>query len=152
MVKAITGLGGTWWELDPGDVRAAALRCGGSVRDALRLLGSDGLKLMGEIDQLLARLPGVDWKKVQQLAESVNKRDGAADFEAAQAAIYDWIDARVRARAEQGGAAGSQLAPYAEVWEKFARTAREIDTYNLDRRALILSLFTDLAAATRQAA
>ena len=100
-------------------------------------------------DELLARLPDVNWKKVQQLAESINKRDATADFEAAQAAIYDWIDARVRSRAEPGTTASAKLAPYAEVWEKFARSAREIEIYNLDRRPLILSIFTDLAAATR---
>ncbi len=152
VAKAVAGLGGEWWEMDPGEIRAAAGRSGGSVRDALRLLGSDGLKLMGQIDQLLEGLPNVDWKKVLQLAENVSKRDATADYEAAQAAIYDWIGARVRVSAEQGGMRGSQLAPYAEVWEKFARSAHETDTYNLDRRALILSLFTDLAAAARRAA
>ena len=116
------------------------------------MLGGDGLKLMGQIDQLLARLPEIDWKKVQQLADTVTKREATADYEAAQAAIYDWIDARVRLLAGQNAGNSSQLAPYAEVWEKFARSARETDTFNLDRRALILSLFSDLAEASRRAA
>ena len=152
VAKAVAGLGGEWSEMSPGDIATAAARSGGSVRDALRLLGSDGLNLIAQIDKLLEGLPDVDWKKVQQLAESLQKRDATADFEAAQAAICDWIDARVRGIAVQSGVSASQLAPYAEVWEKFARSARETDTYNLDRRALILSIFTDLAAAARRAA
>jgi DNA polymerase-3 subunit delta' len=39
-----------------------------------------------------------------------------------------------------------------EVCEKVARSAREIDTYNLDRRPLVLSLFDDLADAVRRTA
>lgn len=152
VASAISNLGEPWQAMGSEEIGSAAARSGGSVRDGLRLLGNDGLKLMAQIDQLLERLPEIDWRKVQQLAESLNKRDAIADFEAAQATIYDWLDARVRKLSSQAGTGGSQLAPYAEVWEKFARSARETDTYNLDRRALILSLFTDLAAAVRLAA
>ncbi len=150
--KAIRGLGGEWWELEDDEVRAAATRSSGSVRDALRLLGGDSLKLMERIDTLLQGLPEVDWKKVSQLAESVTKREATADFEAAVAAIFDWIDGQIRTGAGPGGKGPSQLADYAEVWEKFARSVRETETYNLDRRALILTFFTDLATAVRRAA
>jgi DNA polymerase-3 subunit delta' len=150
--KAIRGLGGEWWEMEDGEVRSAAARGNGSVRDALRLLGGDSLKLMERIESLLQGLPEVDWKKVSQLSESVSKREATADFEAVVAAVFDWIDSRIRTGAGQGTKEPSQLAPYAEVWEKFARSVRETETYNLDRRALILSLFTDLATAVRRAA
>jgi DNA polymerase-3 subunit delta' len=39
-----------------------------------------------------------------------------------------------------------------EVCDKIARTAREIDVFNLDRRPFILTLFDDLAEAVRRAA
>ena len=58
------------------------------------------------------------------------------------------VDGAVRAGAEAGPA---RLAPYAEVWEKIAASAREVEAYNLDRRPLIMSIFADLAAATRTA-
>lgn len=152
VIRAIGGLGEPWGELEESELRAAAARSGGSVRDALRMLSGDGLRLMGQVDALLAQLPEVDWKKVSQLAESVAKRDSTADYEAAIAAICDWVDARVREKALRAGHASAHLAPYAEVWEKFARSARETDIYNLDRRALILTIFSDLAAAARRAA
>ncbi len=62
------------------------------------------------------------------------------------AAVFDWLQSRVRA----GGQGGPRrLAPYAEVWEKVAASARETEALNLDRRPLILSIFSDLAGAVR---
>jgi DNA polymerase-3 subunit delta' len=64
------------------------------------------------------------------------------------AAIETWLDTKVRcgARTFQGDCA-RRLAPYALVWEKLAEVAREIETFNLDKRPFVLSLFADLAAA-----
>lgn len=146
--KAIVNLPGEWRRLEPGSVRAAAHRSGGSVRDALRLLASGGLEFMAEIDALLEGLPDVDWKRAQRLAQSLRNSEATSDFEAVVAALYDWMNRRMRAIAVEAGGDSAQLAPYAEVWEKFARSVRETETYNLDRRALILSIFTDLATAT----
>lgn len=42
-----------------------------------------------------------------------------------------------------------RLARFAEVWEKVATEARETAALNLDRRPLVLSIFSDLAAAAR---
>jgi DNA polymerase-3 subunit delta' len=39
-----------------------------------------------------------------------------------------------------------------EVCEKIARSAREIDVFNLDRRPFVLTLFDDLADAVRRTA
>ena len=149
---AVAGLGEPWGSAGQADIATAASRSGGSVRDALRLLAGDSLKLMTSIEQLLERLPDVDWRKVQSLADSVSKRENTADFEAVIAAIQDWMSNRVRDAAGQGERPAAKLAPYAQVWEKFARTVRETDIYNLDRRPLILNIFADLASATRQAA
>ena len=40
-----------------------------------------------------------------------------------------------------------RLAALVEVCEKFARSAREAASYNLDRRPVVLSLFADLSRA-----
>ena len=49
----------------------------------------------------------------------------------------------------RAGEGARRLAPLAEVWDKIARQVRESDSYNLDRRALVLTLFTDLSDALR---
>jgi DNA polymerase-3 subunit delta' len=60
--------------------------------------------------------------------------------------VIDWIDDTLQAEAGQGAA---RLAPLAQVWEKIGEAARETEALNLDKRALILSLFAELAAAAR---
>jgi DNA polymerase III subunit delta' len=61
-------------------------------------------------------------------------------------AIIDWIDETLHAKAGQGA---GRLAPLAQVWEKVGEAARETEVLNLDKRALILFLFAELAAAAR---
>jgi len=59
------------------------------------------------------------------------------------------VSRRLQERATLGAA---RLAPLVEVCDKVARSAQEVDTYNLDRRPLVLSLFDDLADAVRRTA
>jgi len=42
-----------------------------------------------------------------------------------------------------------RLARLAEVWEKIARAARDTADYNLERKPLVFSVFSQLAEATR---
>ena len=147
-VRAMRQAGADWSEKPEADLRAAAARSRGSVRDAMRLLDGSGLALARRIDALLARLPDVDWSGVHELADALTGREATEDFESTISAIFDWIGETVRTDAPIGAA---RLAPYAEVWEKIAASARETEAFNLDRRPLILSIFADLAAATRAA-
>ncbi len=148
VVKALKRAGDPWNAMKSGDLQAAAQRGQGSVREAMRLLDGPGLALALKLDGLFNRLPEVDWLAVHDLADALAGREGQEAFETLLTAVFDWIDATVRASAEIGAA---RLAPYAEVWEKIAASARETEAFNLDRRPLILSIFADLAAATRAA-
>jgi DNA polymerase III subunit delta' len=42
-----------------------------------------------------------------------------------------------------------QNARLAEVWERVNRSARDVDTYNLERKPLVFSVFGALAQAAR---
>ncbi|MBV9245059.1 MAG: DNA polymerase III subunit delta' [Methylobacteriaceae bacterium] len=141
-VKA-TGAGG---EASPDAVRGAAVRAGGSVRAALQLLDGEAMQFKERIAAMLTRLPEIEWKEVHRLAEAVAQRDAANEYSAVMTSIMDWLDDTVRNRAGQGA---RRLAPYAEVWEKLDAATREVEALNLDKRPLILSLFADLATATR---
>ena len=145
--RAVSALGEPWSEFG-GEIATAAQRSGGSVRQALRLLDSERLELAGDLDKLLTRLPDVDWQGVHRLGDRIANSAAVDDFEATVTSVFDWISKRVRADAGQGAA---RLAPYAEVWEKVAEAVREAEALNLDKRPLILSIFADLAAATRAA-
>ncbi|MDB5594095.1 MAG: polymerase subunit delta [Hyphomicrobiales bacterium] len=148
VVRAMKQAGEPWSRATVDDLTAAAERGQGSVREAMRLLDGKGLALARRLEALLARLPDVDWVEVHDLADILVGRDGQEDFETTLTTVFDWIDATVR-RASAGSPAS--LAPYAEVWEKIAASARETEAYNLDRRPLILSIFAGLAAAARAA-
>ena len=147
-IRAMKQAGEPWSRTTEDDLRAAAERSHGSVRAAMRLLDGSGLSLARTLDGLLGHLPDVDWLAVHDLADTLTGREATEDFETMITAVFDWIDATVRASA---GAGVARLAPFAEVWEKIAASARDVETYNLDRRPLIMSIFADLAAATRTA-
>ena len=139
-------LGPPWSDASDTELAAALARAKGSVHDALRLLGHRGVEIDALVGRLLERMPEVDWREVHKLADQAAGRDGEQAFETAMTAIKDWLASTVR-----NGARTSprRLAPYAEVWEKVAVDARETDALNLDKRPLILSIFSDLAAAVR---
>ena len=144
--QVVGGLGSPWSDMDSATVAAAAAQAQGSVQDALRLLAHRGVELGAAVGRLLDRLPAVDWREVHKLADAVAGRDGESAYETALTAIFDWLAATVRGAAQSPP---RRLAPYAEVWEKVAQSARETDALNLDKRPLILSIFSDLAAAVR---
>lgn len=146
---AIDGLGPPWAATSP-DVLDHALELGeGSVRRTLEMLDEDKIAFVGRIRGALDGLPRTDIKAVLGLAEALGRRDSGEDFDLALAVVQRWVSRRLHDRAASGAA---RLAPLVEVCEKVARSAREIDTYNLDRRPLVLSLFDDLADAVRRTA
>ncbi len=128
------------------DLRRAADLAEGSVRRAAILLGSDSLGLRDTLSGLLDRLPDIDHAAVHALAEKMTGREGAPSFEFFCAFIQDWLHERMRRGTSTGEA---RLARWAELWDKNARAFRDVETYNLDRRPLVLAIFTDLAAAIR---
>ncbi len=146
----IATLGPPWSTQPAADIAAAAGQAKGSVHDALRLLGHRGVELDAIVGRLLERLPSIEWREVHKLADQVAGRDGEAAWATVTTTIYDWLSDVVRAGATKPRhLPARRLAPYAEVWEKVAARARETEALNLDKRPLILTIFSDLAAAVR---
>ncbi len=150
IVAVLRTLGSPWIDHSAEELAQAASHAQGSVHDALRLLGSRGIELDALVHRLLDRLPAVDWREVHRLADQVGGRDGEVGFGIAMAAIYDWLGRAVAVRAGRGSRPGA-VVPLAEAWEKVAAGARETEALNLDKRPLILGVFSDLATAVRLA-
>src|SRR3954454_21142246 len=137
-------------DVDPNDpaLREAAEASEGSVARALTLLGGDALKLQQRTAALLARLPQVDPRELHTLGDSLGTSDRVA-----LAAFIDGIDRWIAERLHADEANANQnlprLARLAEVWEKIVRAARDTETYNLERKPLVFSVFGWLADATR---
>jgi DNA polymerase-3 subunit delta' len=146
IVAAIDALGGSWTAAGPKACQTAAERAKGSVPAALRLLAGRGLEQEAQIRGLLDALPSVDWRSVHSLADRLAGREAGEEYDQMLTAIVDWIDETLHAKAGEGA---SRLAPLAQVWEKVGEAARETEVLNLDKRALILFLFAELAAAAR---
>lgn len=133
--------------VDPAAARRAAGVADGSVRTAFRRLDERTLNIIDSVVALLDALPALRRSEIHTMAEAIARREGAADFEAVMETIEDWLVRESRGRAGEGPA---RLAPLAEVWEKIARASRDADSLNLDRRALVLTVFADLAEAVRR--
>lgn len=146
---AIASLGAPWADM-PADVVDQALRLGeGSVRRTLELLDADKVAFIGQVTSLLDRLPRAETRQVLSLAEALARKDADESYDLMLETVQRWVTAQLHAKASLGP---QRLAPLVEVCEKIARSAREIDVFNLDRRPFILMLFDDLADAVRRAA
>ncbi len=133
-------------DIDDPSLREAAGASEGSVARALMLIGGDALGLHQRTAALLATLPHVDPKALHALGDALGSNDRTAI-----AAFVDTIDRWMseRLRVADANANLPRLARLAEVWEKINRAARDTESYNLERKPLVFSVFGLLADATR---
>jgi DNA polymerase-3 subunit delta' len=130
---------------DDATLREAADASDGSVARALALMGGGALKLHQRTTTLLDSLPQVDPRELHALGDAFGGSDRAA-----LGAFVDSVDRWIGARLGDANADLPRLARLAEVWEKINNAARETETYNLERKPLVFSVFGLLAEATRQ--
>jgi DNA polymerase-3 subunit delta' len=145
--RAVAGLGSPWSEVAASERDAAARAANGSVREALKRVDPERGELERLIEAALAELPQADGRAVHKLADAVAARGADDAFEDFTLALYDWL----AGRAEAGGGEGAaRLAPLTELWDKARAATRDAETYNLDKRLHVLSLFAELSAAARR--
>ena len=134
-VAAATGRGA-----DDADVKQAASAADGSVARALGLLDGPALALRQRVLDLFAQLPDPDPRALHALGGSEPQT-----LHAFMDMVNGWLSAQL------GGDAGKvrHMARTAEVWEKVNRAAREVETYNLERKPLVFAVFGLLAEAAR---
>jgi DNA polymerase-3 subunit delta' len=131
---------------DPGDpkVTSAATVAGGSVGRAVTLLDDDALELRKRVFGLLDRLPAIDARALHAVGDRIYGTDPRT-LAAFVEAVNEWLTARL--------AFGPQdlvnLNRIARIWERFNAAARDIDTYNLDRKPLVFNVFGWLAEGWR---
>jgi DNA polymerase-3 subunit delta' len=152
IARVLTTLGSPWSSAAPAQVEAAIEAARGSLHGVLRLLDGRGLEVDARLRRMLGELPKVDWRAVDAIAEQVSLRDGANEYEALLASVYDWLEEKVRGGALAGTGDPRRLAPYAAAWEKLSEAARETEALNLDKRPFIIAIFSDLVAAVRASA
>jgi DNA polymerase-3 subunit delta' len=129
---------------DDANVRAAAAIAEGSVGRALALLDGDALALRDRIKALLEQLPAVDPRALHALGDRLTGTDPAP-----LAAFVDSVNAWLSARLDGGRQDRGRMARLAEVWDKVNGAARDVETYNLERKPYIFNVFGWLAEAAR---
>ena len=134
--------------IDDPALNEAAEAAEGSVSRALTLLGGDALKLHQRTAALLETLPRVDPRELHALGDALGGSDRVA-LAAFVDSVERWVSARLRADDANANANLPRLARLAEVWEKINRAARDTESYNLERKPLVFSVFGMLAEATR---
>ena len=126
-------------------LREAADAAEGSVARTLTLLGGQSLGMHQRTLDLLNTLPRLDLRALHALGDALplNDRVGLKTF---VDTIDRWLTGHLRA--PDAAANLPRLARLAEVWEKINRAARETESFNLERKPLVFSVFNMLAEAT----
>ena len=138
---ALERMGGPF---DASAIRRAAHLADGSVRRALTYVDPETLALVEAVRARLDALPLLDLTALMALAEDVAGKAGEGDFAIMVETVQSWLSDHLHAHA---AAQPARLAPLAEVWDKLGAAARDVETYNLDRRPLVMTLFHDLSDA-----
>jgi len=125
-------------------ILAAAAAAEGSVARAYAFLDEDALTLRRRALDLLDRLPALDAKALHALGEALAGTDPQP-----LAAFVDTINTWLAQRLSRERDALPRLNRLAEASERINAAARDAETYNLERKPLVFSVFGLLAEATR---
>jgi len=100
------------------------------------------------VNALLERLPRIDWTGVHLLADKLTGRANEAAYERFMTALQRQMDARVRRLALEG-APPARMIGYARAWDEIRAAAAETETFNFDKRALVVGIFERLERAAQ---
>jgi DNA polymerase III subunit delta' len=151
-------------EAEPDGLMSLARLADGSPGRALELLESGGHGIYEDLINLLKPLPDLDITALHKFADRMARKD-ATDSARAFMALLDWWLARMIRHAALGqqpvdivagdGALSQNLASrrsldqWIEVWEKITRLAARADSVYLDRKQVLLNVFSMLEKAAR---
>jgi DNA polymerase III subunit delta' len=138
-VAAVTGS-----DANDVDITAAAAAADGSVSRALAFLDEGSLALRQQALDLLDRLPSLDPQALHALGDALAGTDPQP-----LTAFLDTVNGWLSRRLDGGRAKLGRLVRLAEASERINASARDTETYNLERKPLVFSVFGLLADATR---
>jgi DNA polymerase-3 subunit delta' len=95
---------------------------------------------------LLSNPHDPDWRRILKLADTLSGRDSDELFATALDTLQRFLSSEIDRRKGEGAV---HLLGLVEASDRISDKAREAAIYNLDRRPLVLSLFTEAAGALR---
>jgi len=126
------------------EIAEAASAAEGSVGRALALLQGQALDLRQRAMAMLDRLPAVDSNALHALGDAMAGTDPQT-----LAIFVDTVNAWLSQRLARGAGELARLNRLAEASERINQAARDVETYNLERKPLVFSVFGLLAEAAR---
>ena len=134
--------------VDDRAIKEAVAASDGSVGRALRFLDGPALALRQRVLDLFAQLPNPDPRALHALGDALggNEPQTLAAF---MDLVNGWLSAQLDSNAEKNSAQVPRMAEVAQTWEKVNRAARDVETYNLERKPLVFAVFGMLAEASR---
>jgi DNA polymerase-3 subunit delta' len=129
---------------DDADVVQASAASEGSVARAIALLDGPALALRQRVLDLFSQLPDPDPRALHALGDALGGNEPQT-----LAAFMDMVNAWLSSRVARDRLPARQAARTAEVWDKVNRAARDVETYNLERKPLVFAVFGLLAEAAR---
>jgi len=142
VARALAGATGRYAEA--AEIQDAAAAAEGSVARAIGLLEGPALALRQRVLELFAQLPNPDPRALHALGDALGGSEPQT-----LAAFMDMVNGWLSAQVSGGSRPARQTARTAEVWEKVNRAARDVETYNLERKPLVFAVFGLLAEAAR---
>jgi DNA polymerase III subunit delta' len=136
----------------------------GSPGRALDLLESGGHGIYEDLIGLLKPLPDIDIQELHKFADKMSRKDATEASRAFMAMLEWWLARMIRFAAlgqqppdivdgdgelSQRLAARRSLDQWIEVWEKITRLATRADSVYLDRKQVLLNVFSMLEKAAR---
>ncbi|MCH8111541.1 MAG: DNA polymerase III subunit delta' [Proteobacteria bacterium] len=151
-------------EVSAEDRAALARAAEGSPGRALALAANGGLGLYAEMVDLFRPLPGLDIPRLHALGDRLNRKGGEAAYRSLTALFIHWLERLVRNGA--GGRPGPEviagehaimaglaarrgLEDWIEVWEKVRRLVVRAESVNLERKQVVLNIFSAVDRAAR---
>jgi DNA polymerase-3 subunit delta' len=137
---AATALGRT---PDEADIIEAASAADGSVERALSLTDGPMLALRHKLLAALDQLPNPDPQAMHAIGDAISGSE-AAPLATFMDTVNHWLSQRLDVALPK-----QRMARLAEIWDQINGVARDAETYNLERKPLVFTIFGLLAQAAR---
>lgn len=150
-------------DLASDEARALARLSEGSIGRALQLEAIGGLDLYKILMEIIGQTPSMDTVKVQAFGDKLAQDSGGDTFRTGMELLLWWL-----ARMIKGGAGGAlpppvienetgimerllarrPLAQWLTLWDKTSALYNSADRANLDRKHVVISVFSEIEALT----
>jgi len=150
--------------LSPDDLTALARLANGAPGRAMELAALGGVGLYRQMAGFLTSLPRIDIPALHTLASQLAAPKADQEYRLFVAMLLDWIERMVRQSASGMTSADvmagesaemmrisalSGLDQWMDLWEKMGRLIARADAVNLDRKQVIVHLFSSLGTLAR---